>query len=269
MNTQTNERQVIESLINERIEAIKSQDIEKAVANYSEDLLMFDVIGKLSDVNVQSAKDRLTEWFSSMQTLLNYEVDIIDIYVNNNIAFCNSFNHIEAIKKDGGKLDMWWRETLGWKKQNGHWVVISAHSSVPFNGQTGKASLDLKPSRKFIKKTSKEDNIDLSNLVKSIFHAYETKDKAACTNLLTDDFTFTSPNGDDHIDKVAYFKRCWSFSNQKPVYEFEKIAVTGNDVFVLYNCRTKTGKRFRNTEMFKCNKDKIKAVEVFFGDTQK
>ena len=59
----------------------------------------------------------------------------------------------------------------------------------------------------------------------------------------------------------------WPFSEQNPVYEFEKIAVSGNDVFVVYNCKTKIGKKFRNTEFFKFEKDKIKAVEVYFGNT--
>lgn len=183
MNSNTNNNQTIESLIQQRIEAIISQDIEKAVASYSKDLLMFDLIGELSNFGVQAAKDRLTEWFSSMQKLINYEVKIIEIVEDNNVAFCNSFNHIEAIKKDGGKLDMWWRETLGWKKQNGKWVVITAHSSVPFDGQSGKASLALKPSKELTENNStKENNIEISSLVKNIFHAYETKDKAACEN---------------------------------------------------------------------------------------
>ena len=40
-----------------------------------------------------------------------------------------------------------------------------------------------------------------------------------------------------------------------------------NDVFVLYTCKPKTGKQFKNTELFMFDKDKIKTVEVFFDDT--
>ncbi|MEO6838546.1 MAG: nuclear transport factor 2 family protein [Ginsengibacter sp.] len=104
-------------------------------------------------------------------------------------------------------------------------------------------------------------------MVKNIFNAYEKKDKPACETILTDDFTFTSPNNDDHISKDIYFERCWSFSAQNPAYEFEEIVVSGNDVFVLYNCKIRTGKEFRNTELFKFERDKIKAIEVSFGKT--
>ncbi|MEO7044611.1 MAG: nuclear transport factor 2 family protein [Ferruginibacter sp.] len=102
-------------------------------------------------------------------------------------------------------------------------------------------------------------------MVKNIFRAYETKDKSGCEEMLTDDFSFTSPNNDDHINQDSYFERCWPFIEQYPIYEFEKIVVSGFEVFVTYNCETKIGKKFRNTELFKFNQDKIKEIEVYFG----
>lgn len=256
----------IYGLMKNRIDAIKSQDIQTVFSNYSDDLLMFDVVGELAVTGVQAAKERLKTWFGTMQKLVDYEIRVIDISVDNHVAYCNNFNHIAAITKDGKDLNMWWRETLGLQKKNEKWFIFSAHSSVPFDGQSGKASTGLKPLDN-LKIKSDDSNINLANLSKSIFHAYEKKDRSACEKMLTDDFTFTSPNNDDHINKGSYFEKCWSFSEQNPIYEFEKIAVSGNDVFVVYNCKTKIGKKFRNTELFKFEKDKIKAVEVYFGNT--
>ncbi len=227
---------------------------------------MFDVVGELSANGAKSAKERLKTWFGTMQMLKDFEVRFIDIAVNNKIAYCNTFNHIVAIIQDGKDLNMWWRETLSLQKLNDKWFIFCAHSSVPFDALSGKASTGLKPSDD-LKMKRDGSNIDLADLVKNIFHAYEEKDRPACEKMLTDDFTFTSPNNDDHISKGTYFERCWSFSAQNPVYEFEKIFVSGNEVFVLYNCKIKTGKQFRNTELFKFEKDKIKAIEVYFGNT--
>lgn len=62
--------------------------------------------------------------------------------------------------------------------------------------------------------TQKSDNdIDIAMLVKKIFLAYETKNREQAENLLTSNFTFTSPL-DDHIDRETYFKKCWAFSNE-------------------------------------------------------
>ena len=113
---------------------------------------------------------------------------------------------------------------------------------------------------------NQDNDIDIAILVRKIFSAYETKNKEQAESLLSNDFTFTSPV-DDHIDKTTYFKKCWIFSNENPKYKFEKIFVKDNEVFVLYECETKNHKKFRNTEFFKFDGSKIKAVEVYFGDT--
>jgi ketosteroid isomerase-like protein len=61
------------------------------------------------------------------------------------VAFCHSLNGINATKTDGGKVDMWVRATGGLRKVDGTWKVTHLHSSVPFDVESGKASLDLKP----------------------------------------------------------------------------------------------------------------------------
>jgi len=40
---------------------------------------------------------------------------------------------------------MWWRETACYRKVEGEWLITHQHSSVPFDVESGKASLDLKP----------------------------------------------------------------------------------------------------------------------------
>src|SRR5688572_18322604 len=47
-----------------------------------------------------------------------------------------------------------------------------------------------------------------ADLVRRCFAAYRAKDRAAIEQLIAKDFRFTSPY-DDHIDRAAYFARCW------------------------------------------------------------
>ena len=44
----------------------------------------------------------------------------------------------------------------------------------------------------------------ITDLVRRVFHAYQTADRSEIEPLLADDFTFTSPY-DDHLDRAAYF----------------------------------------------------------------
>ena len=103
-----------------------------------------------------------------------------------------------------------------------------------------------------------------SDLIRKYFSAYENKDRKTVESLLSDDFVFTSPY-DHRINRETYFKRCWPYSEQSPIYEIEKILEKDNEAFILYDCKTKTGGRSRNTEFFTIEGDKIREVEVYFG----
>ena len=60
-----------------------------------------------------------------------------------------------------------------------------------------------------------------SEIIDKYFAAYMSNDRNAIEEFLSDDFTFTSPY-DDHIDKAAYFEKCWHFSENDPDFRFVK-----------------------------------------------
>jgi ketosteroid isomerase-like protein len=112
-----------------------------------------------------------------------------------------------------------------------------------------------------------------AKIIRSLFDAYTSKQREIAEELLTDDFTFTSPY-DDQIDKATYFERCWPESVrfvEKYLVEqvLEKIVANGDDVFVLYRCRTNDGKDFRNTEHHVFDGGRIRRIDVYFGATYK
>jgi len=112
-----------------------------------------------------------------------------------------------------------------------------------------------------------------AEIVRRLFGAYRTNERVLAEQLLADDFTFTSPY-DDAIDKTTYFERCWPESVrfvERHLEEqvLERLVEDGDDVFVLYRCRTKDGKEFRNTELHSFSGDRINRVAVYFGATYK
>jgi ketosteroid isomerase-like protein len=40
---------------------------------------------------------------------------------------------------------MWWRATVCYRKLDGQWMITHEHASVPFDAQSGQASLALEP----------------------------------------------------------------------------------------------------------------------------
>jgi hypothetical protein len=103
-------------------------------------------------------------------------------------------------------------------------------------------------------------------MIRKYYAGYEKKDWDTTSSLLADSFTFTSPNGDDHIDLRAFHAKCWlgqvEFIDS---FELEGIASAGDQAFVTYICRTNRGTSFRNVEVFHFSGEKIGGIECYFG----
>lgn len=135
----------IRKLIENRIVQIKGRNVDGATADYSDDVIFYDVVGQLKFVGKDAMKTRLTEWLSSMSEIVDYEIADLKITSSSEMAYCSALNHINAKTKDGNNLDMWWRETTCYAKESGAVTITHVHSSVPFDARSGKASLGLKP----------------------------------------------------------------------------------------------------------------------------
>ena len=102
-------------------------------------------------------------------------------------------------------------------------------------------------------------------MITDYYAAYEKKDWNLMAPILADDFTFTSPAGDDHIDLKTYKQRCWPNSTNTKRVELEKVMIDGDDALVTYNGWANDGRLFRNTERFRFRAGKIISNECFFG----
>ena len=102
--------------------------------------------------------------------------------------------------------------------------------------------------------------------IRKWYAAWEKKDWRPVDILLSDDFTFTSAAGDDHISKSAFKANCWDtqidFIGQ---FDLERVVASGNEAFAKYLCHTKNGKSFRNVEYFRLKDGKVEAIEGYFG----
>jgi ketosteroid isomerase-like protein len=105
---------------------------------------------------------------------------------------------------------------------------------------------------------------DRLELVRASYRAYESGDRDVLERALSQDFVFFSPY-DVGIDRAAYFERCWPNADQIEAFEFKRLAEVGDEVVVTYESTKIDGRRFRNTELFAFEGDRISRVEVYFG----
>ena len=103
-------------------------------------------------------------------------------------------------------------------------------------------------------------------IVRKWYKAWVEKDEAQFEALMTDNFTFTSAAGDDHISRETFRTRCWD--TQAKLIEksdLERVFTSGNEAFVKYLCHTTNGKSFRNVEYLRIRDGKLEALECYFG----
>lgn len=91
-------------------------------------------------------KDNVESWFNTFNGPIGYEIRDLEITVGGDVAFAHSFNHISGTKTDGQGADVWFRETLCFRKLEGRWLIAHAHESVPFlmDGSL-RAAVNLQP----------------------------------------------------------------------------------------------------------------------------
>jgi len=103
--------------------------------------------------------------------------------------------------------------------------------------------------------------------IRKWYAAWEKKDWRPVDSLLADNFTFTSAAGDDHISKSVFKAQCWETQHGFiERFDLQRIFGSGNEAFVMYVCRTKNGKAFRNVEYIRLRDDKVEAIECYFGE---
>lgn len=135
----------IRTLIHQTIAACRNKDAQALIACYAPDVIAFDLLTPLRYVGADALKVRAADWLTSFEGPLQYDLQDLKVTAGGDAGFASSLNHVRGTTKDGQKIDMWWRATLGFQKVNGSWRIAHAHNSEPFDMETGKAAVDLKP----------------------------------------------------------------------------------------------------------------------------
>ena len=146
-NTKANGEAKIRALIDNWVNALRAKDADGVVSQYAADSVKFILAPPLQYTRDNPfGRKALEEWFSSFQGPPGYELRDLNITTGDDVAFCHSLNRMMATTTDGGNVDLWFRESLGFRKIDGKWAITHEHSSVPFYMDGSyRAAVDLKP----------------------------------------------------------------------------------------------------------------------------
>ena len=104
-----------------------------------------------------------------------------------------------------------------------------------------------------------------TDVVRDSYTAYHQQDIDTANRLLSDEHTFTSPQ-DDHIDKHAYFERCFPTADRFTRAELREITEPEPGlVFIRYVYELVGGAIFSNIEAITVRESQILTIQVYFG----
>lgn len=139
------EEDAIRALIAARAGAIARGNVDAIIAPIAEDIAVFDMFGPLHSGGKASARKGTRDWLDLYETPPRWEDRDVTVAASGDVGFAHSLGHVTGKRKDGVDIDMWFRTTLGLRRIGGEWRIVHEHQSEPFDIDSGKASLDLKP----------------------------------------------------------------------------------------------------------------------------
>lgn len=143
----TSEETQIRAVLNEIARAIRNKDSAAVIALLADDAVSFDLAPPLR-LGPRESRDPggLEDWFGTWKTPIVVDSHDLQVAVGNEIAYAFGLQHMTGSKIDGQQVDLWYRTTLCFRRDNGRWRITHMHNSVPFAMDgSGKALLDLRP----------------------------------------------------------------------------------------------------------------------------
>jgi ketosteroid isomerase-like protein len=135
----------IRELVAARATAMTEREAEALAAQSAKDLRAFTLAPPLvhhgEDVEARKA------WFAGFDGPIEYEVRDLEVTIGGDVAFSHALNRLSTTPKGMPQpFELWFRSTLGFRKQDGEWRITHVHDSTPFHmDATMSAALDLKP----------------------------------------------------------------------------------------------------------------------------
>jgi ketosteroid isomerase-like protein len=144
MTQNTGAQAEVRKVIDACLDALRAKDARELVRHQATGFVHFSLAPPLQIIGADAKG--LEAWFATWRGPIGYEIHDLTIGAGQDIAFCHSLNRMSGTKTDGEKVDLWFRQTLCFRKVGGAWKVTHEHESVPFymDGSM-RAAVDLKP----------------------------------------------------------------------------------------------------------------------------
>jgi uncharacterized protein (TIGR02246 family) len=127
----TTDEAVIRELVENWARAVRAKDLHGILANHSMDMLMFDVPPPVQSRGIEAYRKTWDLFFSWSDDPVVFDIKDIHITAGTDVAFVAALMQCAGTEKNGERIELEFRLTIGLRKMDGQWMVLHEHHSIP------------------------------------------------------------------------------------------------------------------------------------------
>jgi uncharacterized protein (TIGR02246 family) len=130
-NNRTTDEAAIRELVESWARALRARDLDGILTNHSADMLMFDVPSPVESKGIEAYRKTWDLFFSWSDDPVVFDIKDIDIIADTDVAFVAALMRCAGTEKNGERIELEFRLTIGLRKIDGQWTVLHEHHSIP------------------------------------------------------------------------------------------------------------------------------------------
>jgi ketosteroid isomerase-like protein len=135
----------VHAVLDTRVEACRTKDIDRLMSLYAPDCVYFDVVPPLQFTGSDAVRRNFLRWFAEYDGPIGLETSNLDVVVSGEVAFAHML-HLDSGNRNGEYSGVWLRSTVCLQRIDSQWLITHEHISLPIDwAKSGMVVLDLTP----------------------------------------------------------------------------------------------------------------------------
>ncbi len=121
------------ALLETRVEACRTKDIDVLMSLYSPDIVYFDIVLPHQFVGADAVRSNFLRWFAEYEGDIGLETRDLCVTVDGDVAFAHMLHADSGTRRGGQEMEVWLRATVCARRIDDRWQIIHEHVSFPIN----------------------------------------------------------------------------------------------------------------------------------------
>ena len=121
----------VRALVERWTKAVRAKDMDGILAHHSAKILMFDVPPPFKSQGIEAYRKTWDLFYSAQPEPIAFDIQSMDVIAGSEVAFVAALMQCAETEKNGERIKLDFRLTMGLRKIDGEWTILHEHHSIP------------------------------------------------------------------------------------------------------------------------------------------